>query len=215
MRHVFIALAIAVVVAPALADDLYQPPWDRYGPTSTYSHWSFDTDAPDPGYILPEEGYNPFGECYLNIPYALDYDYWMDSFEGRQGVWYIDPYDYIEIINDNDPEPRPLKEVYLQITWWADPSGFDGDRPAPEFYDTPGGSDFVIDIEEDLGGGWWYTRYYATIKPNPNWEEIDLWAEGYGWEMYIDQIVLDTICLPEPSALALLGLGGLLILRRR
>lgn len=215
MRLALVVLTVVAFATPALADDLNPPPWDRYGPTSTFSQWSFDTNGLAPEYIQPEVGYNPFGECYISVPNAPTYDYWMDSFEGRQGVWYIAPYDWVEIINDNDPTPRPLKEIYLQITWWADPSGLNGDRPMPEFYATSGGSAFETTVELDLGGGWWYTRWHATIEPNPPWEEIDLWSDGSGWEMYISQIVLDTICIPEPASFMLLGFAGLLTLRRR
>jgi hypothetical protein len=50
------------------------------------------------------------------------------------------------------------------------------------------------------------------LYPNPDWEEmIVVVPDG----VVIDQIVVDTISIPEPASLAMLALGGLAILSRR
>ncbi|MCK4342900.1 MAG: hypothetical protein KAY37_14395 [Phycisphaerae bacterium] len=196
MKRIVGLLAIMALVAPAtLADDLYPPPWDRYGPTSTYAHWKFDSEPDDPLNIAPEEGYNPFGVCLIEVPAAGIYDEWWNTYQGRQGVWYIDYYDWMQIRCDNYPEPQPLKIIYLQITWWPEDNG---DRPRPKVWGVPpevGNFDLVH--EEQLADGWMYGRWYQTIEPNPDHEWIDIWSEGGGSTdyLYIDQIVIDTICL--------------------
>ena len=49
-----------------------------------------------------------------------------------------------------------------------------------------------------------------NIEPNPAFEIVRI--DG---AVMVDEIVIDTICIPEPASLALLGLGGLALMRRR
>jgi hypothetical protein len=56
--------------------------------------------------------------------------------------------------------------------------------------------------------------YHITILPNPDFETIVI--QPTDCTLYIDQIVLDTICtVPEPATFGLLGLGALALLRKR
>ncbi len=54
------------------------------------------------------------------------------------------------------------------------------------------------------------------IIPNPSSESFTIWA-GYegGTLSLISEVVVDTICVPEPATICLLGLGGLLLRKRR
>ena len=36
-----------------------------------------------------------------------------------------------------------------------------------------------------------------------------------GGDVFVDQLVVDTICIPEPATMSLLALGGLALLRRK
>ncbi len=60
------------------------------------------------------------------------------------------------------------------------------------------------------GAGW------LTQKPpyNPPGPSGDGWINLSGG-IDVDELVIDTWCVPEPSALALLIIGGLLAVRRR
>jgi hypothetical protein len=60
------------------------------------------------------------------------------------------------------------------------------------------------------GANWWHSTYNLRIYPNPDFEILRI--DG---TVMVDQIVIDTICIPEPAALILLAFGGLLLLRRR
>jgi len=59
--------------------------------------------------------------------------------------------------------------------------------------------------------------YDLTLKPNPSDEKI--YIQPMYCQIYIDEIVIDTICVPEPSSVLLLAVGAagiaVLILRRR
>jgi len=48
------------------------------------------------------------------------------------------------------------------------------------------------------------TIFFWDMYPNPPWEEFRLLVFGGG---EIDQIVVDTISIPEPSSLVLGGIG--------
>ncbi len=206
MKNVLMALAIVALIAPAaLADDLIPPPWERYTEGTTYQEW--DTwETVGPATYVADDYYNPYG-----IPWAYDYeDGEVWDYLGRNAL-VMDNGDPLEIYIDNtgDSSPDTWKDIYLQIVWH-----WDGTPSIPELY-TPGtGWTVAITDEFQLEGDWWYTRYHFHIEPNPDYEEIDIWPAD-GWNLVIDQIVVDTICLPEPATLSLLGFGALALIRRR
>lgn len=201
-------LAIAgvlAVAAPALADDLYTPEW-RGAPTATYQHWSFDTEWADENYILPDVYDNPFGTPFCDAGNDAE---WLPSFEGRDGVMHVNNGE-IEFYVPNNPEALPDKFAYVQVTWWNE--GFD--QPYP-FVNHPGDVvDFMYMDQIDLGGGWYWDLIYVHWQPNPP-DEIFGFMTMYSNDMWIDQVVIDTICIPAPGALSVLALGGLGLLRRR
>jgi hypothetical protein len=204
------ALAAALTFAAvAVADDLIPPPWDRGDPGTTYQCW--DTWIPGgPGEYLPDNEFNPYGQPYIYDP--NDMASVVPEYDGRPDVMIVPDGWWLEIMLPNDPTPNPRKDIYLQMVWH-----WDGAPDIPEVYDPPTGWGIEITDEFDLGDptGWWYTRYHIWIEPNPDFEEIDLWpADPFG-PMIIDQIVIDTICIPTPGGVALLGVAGLMFLKRR
>ena len=65
----------------------------------------------------------------------------------------------------------------------------------------------------DLGSGWWHEVFKVELPLNPDME----WFEGgMAQHILIDQIVIETLCyVPEPATMVLLGLGSLLMIRRK
>jgi hypothetical protein len=61
-------------------------------------------------------------------------------------------------------------------------------------------------------GNWYVYNFLITIPENPAWELIQL---EFPESTNIEEIVIDTICIPEPVSVALLGLGLVPLLLRR
>ena len=64
-----------------------------------------------------------------------------------------------------------------------------------------------------LGDGWLLDVFHAELPMNPDY---DYFAYGVVESILIDQIIIETICyVPEPATMVLLGLGSLLMIRRK
>ncbi len=209
-----VLVAVLAVAGTALADDLNPPPW-RGDPGSTFQHWTFDTDVTGLSSIPPDYIDNPYGTATIVDTYATSSEWW-DLYMGRQGVWHAYWYFWIDI--DNDPIERPYKEIQIQWTYYYDdPNGWDNGRPKPSL-DWPGApfTNTVELIDEyPLLDNWYYAIWKIMIWPNPDFESIYVVADDGYSELWFDQIVVDTICIPESATLGLIALAGLVFFRRR
>lgn len=214
MKKLLSITILLLVGGVAFADDLNPPSW-RGLPGSTLTQWEFLTDSATP---TPEIQVNPFGSARIMVypthPWQL---YWG----GRQGVWALSGLMDIEI--DNSPVLNPVKYIQIQLTWAGE---FNSPAAVPTI-DVKGGlptgvvdgveiSRNTVNLEPTGVTGvdpfWHHTTYLFEITPNPFIDFIDI-----GGSVWVDELVIDTICIPEPATLAFLGLGSLggVLLRKR
>jgi len=186
----------------ARADDLYPPPW-RGTPGTTFEMWEFSDDNPTPP---PDLVNNPYGMPSLHA-WPGTGQFWLDEWGDRQGMWPLSG--TIEVTIPNRPEPYPYKDIWVQLTWAKQV-----ETSTPVVWDMLSGVYGSLVQEIVLGpaptGSWYHSIYQIHIEPNPASEIVKI--DG---TLVVDELVIDTICVPEPSTLALLGFAALMILRRR
>jgi hypothetical protein len=191
-----------MLVGTAAADDIAPPSW-RGDDNTSWVQWEFSTDANPPMY---DAGVLPWGDPQITVTPGCDCLEWIETHEGRQGVWPLSG--EIDVVLENDPVERPYKDVWVQVTWLEQVSGavprIEVLDPYYIYDDTP------LFYEADLGDGWHHSVFHLPISPNPAQETLKI-----SGAIYVDELVIDTQCAPEPTALGLILFGGMAALARR
>ncbi len=202
-------VACALWTSIAVADDL-QPPWWRGEYSTTSQMWEFNSTV-GPGQPVPPDGPAPGGMDPLPstelvwTPGASPWDQWLPEDEGRVGVLPLSG--ALDVIVDNHEPPNEYKWVWLQLTWrpqciQATPM-FENLDPAPV---EPPSLVEVLPLEN----GWMESTYAWEIRPNPEFESFTVLGS-----INVDEMIIDTWCIPEPTTVSLLALGSMVLFRRR
>jgi hypothetical protein len=202
--------AVLALSTSALADDLFPPVW-RFTPGSTDQHWDFSAGpaggVPD---ALPLN--NPYGAGPLLSPLAPAA--WSPALMGRNDVWDISAGGGggLDFFVPNTGVTIHQKNLWLQITYWAPIPG------GPLGVSISSGSGAFTQLSSvitPLPGGWYHELSVWNVPSCPQKEVVHLFPMGT--VAYVDQVVIDTQCIPvpAPTAAATLALAGLVTLRRR
>ncbi len=192
-----VCLAVTLTISSiSSAHDIKPPDW-RNKPDSTYQEWQFSTaDLMPAPYVV----YNDYGTPQLRVSPFGD---WVPD----PGAWYLGE---IDVWIPNSSVSNPEKRIWIQLTWQpADNDPFLDSNP----FIAVGPFDNMIMFRSDdyqAVSGWIHSTYDITIWPNPSEEWIAIKGD-----ILVDQLVIDTICIPEPATICLLGLGTLTLLIKR
>ncbi|MCD6303936.1 MAG: PEP-CTERM sorting domain-containing protein, partial [Planctomycetes bacterium] len=124
------------------------------------------------------------------------------------------PTDVMQVDIPNRPQALPYKDIQVQIEWTSVDQG-----ARPQVYEYDSGAQATILAEWPLedtneqppyGDKWMFTAYLVHIEPNPPYERVVIAGPAM-----IDEITIDTICIPEPATVGLLALGMLGLMLRR
>ena len=199
MRRLMLIFMLCVFAASAFALDLNPPNW-RTAPRTTFQLWGFDTNNANP---LPDVYFGPFNPLPADVRPLAGHE-WIAALDNRTGVWPLSGQVFVPI--KNFPEPFNEKLIWIQLTWTTK-----GGVPVTE---ASGDNGLMVDgtllSEVPLANGWTHSTYQITLQPNPTQELVHIYGA-----IYLDEMVIDTICIPEPATLSLLIAGALFAARKR
>lgn len=240
-RSFLVSLCLCAFAGAVCADYINPPGWGN-DPYFTHQSWSFDVgDNPS---IPDDEGAgNPYGVAQLTMGAGAEWvdDLGMvyeaappyQQLGQRQGGFSISgPQDDTEWFSINIPnhfDPDMYKELWFELTFrvsdmelagviqnmvslsvYAD--GITDGAHSFDYFDEQGG---VIGMSA-LGEIWLRFEGKFRFDPQPQSELMILVGSlGENQSVCLDQIDIDTHCVPEPGTIAILGIGALGLIRRR
>ena len=216
------ALVVAAMLAAAPAtshasfDGAGEAPDYRFAPLSVYADFDGTGSGPHSSDTLPSSP-SVFASFHDGNP---DHQLYWDVEPGLMLADSPDGGFIITVDLPNFVDELPEKHLRVHI-WWT---GLADDLTFPEVAEVTGisdvdgsgagtaqhaGSSPVQPFTQPDGG---YQYHDWILFPNPDWESISISVpEG----LEIDRIVVDTVSIPEPTTLGLLGAGAAVFLLRR
>ena len=187
-----------MVVSLALSATAFAMPWERGDDGSTWQQWDFSSNSTSPS---PDAGSNPYGTPVMTVKPFGD---WIEG----PGAWPLSG--EIDIYIPNRPEPFDYKQILLQLTW--QPGGNDQTPTMPDepWVAVTPFQEMEMHRWDNTPDTWTHSLFEITIWPNPPGEWITIKGD-----ILVDQVIIDTICIPEPATIFLLGIGGLMTLTRK
>jgi hypothetical protein len=209
---VLTTILLLCLVATAFASDFNPPAW-RDSPGSTYQKWSFSTSDTSP---IADDYNNPYG-----IPTVTNTinGNWNNQIFGHQGIWNAQT---INISVPNDTTTLNNTKYRVQMIWDVpSTSPVDMSLYVHDYLCTVPAvkADIVDDYTVLEGAVWRYTTFEATTMPFNSFPVLYYQAQiihnAQIVPVYVDEIIIDTIIIPEPLSLLLLAAGGTLLTTRR
>lgn len=178
-------------------------------PTETSQRWDFSTGANPAMAEIFDNYYAPNGVSadIDRVGTSGAYPTWSD------GVWSGPSVKFTaHVPNTLNTAPDSYKEIVVEIGY----RGYIDLANVKAWGDTFTRTSRVTGTYLDTFGGIW-TKVTDTylIEPNPTTEEICYLLYDFGVQQQLDFVAISTVCVPEPMTMCLLGLGGLIISRRK
>ena len=225
------AVMFAAAAGNAQADDLSPPNWTRLAPLTTVQEWEFLASTP-PGVGAPPDGTTAGISPFYNgggVPLAFTGTgvSWLPQYTLNfpngpvvlQGVYLGDgtQNSYIDFDIPDWIDFEPVKHFRLQVAGLWPPIPLPSTAFISATDNLPGGvvAQFVGDGVSPLAISLEFHRYFDwDLFPNPDSEVFRLIVPQGA---IINQVVIDTISIPEPASavLVMLGLLGLATIRGR
>jgi hypothetical protein len=188
---VAMVLAMAGFPTYGLADDLNPPAW-RGIAGSTFQQWEFGTGASNPSADLFE---NPFGTPTLEAFSASTG--WKDALLGRQGVWPLSGHLIATI--PQSPLVGGETLIWVQVTWTEEASG---GYPFVREENTWTDGLLISESSSILGNSWIHSTYQILVPSTLTFDLVKITGL-----IQVDELVIDTMVVPEPTSFSLLALG--------
>ena len=178
-------------------------------PTETSQRWDFSTSANPAMAEFVDNYYAPNGVwADINRVGTTGVDpVWSNGIWSGESVKFT-----ANIPNTFNTAPDSYKEITVEIGY----RGYIDLANVKAWGNTFARTSRVTDTYLDNAGATWtmVTDTYL-IQPNPRAEQICYLLYDFGAEQQLDYVSVYTNCVPEPMTIALLGLGGLVISRRK
>ena len=203
-----LVISLLAVCACSLALDLNPPSW-RNDLRTTYQIWEFNAyPAPNPA---PPDAYNNTQEPSATITGSFPTTRWIATHLNRTGVWTTEDWIELYIPNTDITGPDTYKEVYLQMVYYAG----EGNVMLVDVLPSPDPFTLGPVYTEVLPDGYTYSIWQIIIEPNPL--EETLYLLPLDCTLYVDEIVVDTICvtIPEPGTMLMIAAGLTMLCRRK
>lgn len=212
------AIMILAICGFVRADYYDPPPWNNSDPTFTHQEWDFTTNAnPAP----PEIDNNPYGTPVFGITGATWFPAAAPFIPGstRTGLWagIGSGSAVITLGIPNQKDLTKYKYVWLQVAIGS--TNISGLQMNVSL--APDDEQLVTVLSEGLyamPSGEQYGYYYEKlwkICPQPAFETITANVNFVGGILAIDEVDVDTICIPEPATICLLSLGVFGLINRK
>ena len=128
----------------------------------------------------------------------------MPTVGPRTGVYSLGGNASIIFALPNTSQTAPnVKTVWAQITWFVGPGS--GTVTLVPF--GPNTATIQVINNQTLADGWGHTTIRYDLDHNPSLEYYQIKNNTPGATLFIDQVVLDTICAPVPEPMTMLALG--------
>jgi hypothetical protein len=197
-----LCIILGLSSTPVFGDDL-NPPSYRGQPLSVHAHWNVD----------PTSGSGDLGLSQFSWVDDNDPSTYLHSTIVSNPVA-KDPNNVYQFMLPNFVDELPLKLLRIQVAWTGTTQpplgvsgyGLDIGQHIPGVVTVA--STPLVFTQPDGG----YQFFDMEFRPNPDMEWVYVTVPSDG---HLDQVVIDTISVPEPAMLGLLALGGLALIRHR